>query len=57
MSEKIDSATASGACQTDKTSYWNPATSLGLLWWEIRCGQVQEEHTMRETEVQIGNSG
>ena len=40
-----------------KTSRWNPATSLGPALVGNSLCPSQEEHTIRETEVQIGNSG
>ena len=57
MSEKIDYAAAIGARQTAKTSCRNPTTSLGLALVTNSLCPGQAKRTMRETEVQIGNSG
>ncbi len=36
----------------------NPCLShRGQLWWQIPCVGGQDKRTMRESEVQIGNSG
>jgi hypothetical protein len=57
VSEKIDYAAAIGARQTAKTSCRNPATSLGPSLVTNSLCPGQAKRTMRETEVQIGNSG
>jgi hypothetical protein len=58
VSEKIDYAGASGACQTARTSRRNPAASLGPALVEISLSSGQKKHTMCAfPEGQIGNSG
>ena len=57
MSEKSIARPASEARQTAKTSFRNPAISLGPALVANSLCPGQEKRTMRESEGQIGNSG
>ncbi len=57
MSEKSIARQQAGLVRRAKTSCQNPATSLGPALAANSLCPGQEEHTMRETEVQIGNPG
>ena len=57
MSEKSIPRQQAALVRRAKTSRWNLATSLGAALVETSLCPGKEERTMREREVQTGNSG
>jgi hypothetical protein len=55
--QEIDYTAESEARQTSKTGRRDPAISLGPALVAKPLCRAQEKRTMREIEVQIGNSG